>query len=225
MTINYIDDSTNLISNTSSKNLNCYLTLYYNLLQYYYDANKLVINPDKTELLVSCKNKFRDEANKIKFKADIYNIEQKDSSKILGFIINKNLNHDKQINNIISKVNYRLHTIKFVAKYMNNKIKIIVYNSLVISIIRYVMPLLLNLNFKQLKTVNVLVTQAARSAIGYHTYKWSNFKLLRYCNWLGGVHMLYYSTLCFVHKINFEMEPKSLINELKFNKNNKNIRY
>ena len=37
--------------------------------------------------------------------------------------------------------------------------------------------------------------------------------------------MLYYSTLCFVHKLNFEMEPKSLINELKFNKNNKNIRY
>ena len=108
---------------------------------------------------------------------------------------------------------------------MNNKIKIIVYNSLVISIIRYVMPLLLNLNFKQLKTVNVLVTKAARSAIGYHTYKWSNFKLLKYCNWLGGVHMLYYSTLCFVHKINFEMEPKSLINELKFNINNINIRY
>ena len=135
LTINYIDDSTNLISNTSSKNLNCYLTLYYNLLQYYYDTNKLVINPDKTELLVSCKNKFREEADKIKFKADIYNIEQKNSTKILGFIINNNLNHDKQINNIISKVNYRLHTIKFVSKYMNNKVKIIIYNSLVISLI------------------------------------------------------------------------------------------
>ena len=37
--------------------------------------------------------------------------------------------------------------------------------------------------------------------------------------------MLYYSTLCFVHKINFEMEPKSIVNELKFNKMNKNSRY
>ena len=174
---------------------------------------------------MSCKNKFREEADKIKFKADIYNNEQKDLTKILGFIINNNLNHDKQIINIISKVNYRLHTIKFVSKYMNNKVKIIIYNSLVLSIIRYVMPLLLNINFKQLNTINVIVTKAARSAIGYHTYKWSNFKLLKYCKWLGGVHMLYYSTLCFVHKLNFEMEPKSLINELKFNKNNKNIRY
>ena len=37
--------------------------------------------------------------------------------------------------------------------------------------------------------------------------------------------MLYYSTLRFVHKINFEMEPKSLVNELKFNNNVKNDRF
>ena len=37
--------------------------------------------------------------------------------------------------------------------------------------------------------------------------------------------MLYYSTLCFVHKINFEMVPKSLVNELKFNNNVKNVRF
>ena len=37
--------------------------------------------------------------------------------------------------------------------------------------------------------------------------------------------MLYYSTLCFVHKINFEMEPKLLVNELKFNNNVKNVRF
>ena len=96
MTIYYIDDSTNLISNTSSQNLINYLTLYYNLLQHYYDSNKLVINSDKTELLVSCKKKFREEADKIKFKADVYNIEQKNSTQILGFIIDNNLNHDKQ---------------------------------------------------------------------------------------------------------------------------------
>ena len=83
LTINYIDDSTNLISDTSSINLINYLTLYYNLLQHYYDSNKLVINPDKTELLVSCKKKFREEVDKIKFKADVYNIEQKIQQKIL----------------------------------------------------------------------------------------------------------------------------------------------
>ena len=108
---------------------------------------------------------------------------------------------------------------------MNNKVKIIIFNSLVLSIIRYVMPLLLNINFKQLNTINVIVTKAARSAIGYHTYKWSNSKVLKYCNWLNVVHTIYYSTLCFIHKINFEMEPKQLVNELIFNNNNKITRF
>ena len=55
LTINFIDDSTNLISYDSSESLNDYLTVFYELLQQYYDINKLTINPDKTELLVSCK--------------------------------------------------------------------------------------------------------------------------------------------------------------------------
>ena len=109
---------------------------------------------------------------------------------------------------------------------MNNKIKILVTNSLVISIIRYAMPLFLNINFKQINTINVLVMKAVRKTIGYHTYKWSNFKVLKYCKWLNGVHNIYYATLCFVHKINFEMEPKSLVSQLIFNNDvKKNTRF
>ena len=88
------------------------------------------------------------------------------------------------------------------------------------------MPLLLNINFKQINIINVLVMKAARQTIGYHTYKWSNFKVLKYCKWLNGVHNIYYATLCFVHKINFEMEPKSLVSQLIFNNDiKKNTRF
>ena len=68
LTINYIDDSTNLISDTSSQNLINYLTLYYNLLKHYYDSNKLVINPDKTELLVSCKKNLERKLTRLNLK-------------------------------------------------------------------------------------------------------------------------------------------------------------
>ena len=68
--------------------------------------------------------------------------------------------------------------------------------------------------------------KAARQAIGYHSYKCSNFKVLKYCKWLNGIHNIYYATLCFVHKINFEMEPKSLGSQLIFNNDlKKNIRF
>ena len=225
LTINFIDDSTNLISNDNSYLLIDYLTVYYDLLQNYYDINKLTINPDKTELLVSCKNILRADANKIKFQADIYLISQKENTKILGFIINNKLNHDKHINTIISKINLRLHTINIISRYMNNKIKIMVTNSLVISIIKYVLPLLININKKQLNIINVLINKAARNAIGYHSYWWSNDKILKYCNWLNGTHSIYYTTLVFVHKINFEMLPEFLVENIIFNKKVKNTRY
>ena len=68
----------------------------------------------------------------------------------------------------------------------------------------------------------MLVMKAAIQAIGYHSYKWSNFKVLKYCKWLNGIHNIYYATLCFVHKINFEMEPKSLVSQFIFNNDLKN---
>ena len=34
-----------------------------------------------------------------------------------------------------------------------------------------------------------------------------------------GTHLIYYSVLCFVHKINFEMMPSAIVNLLVFNDN------
>ena len=75
-----------------------------------------------------------------------FKIEQKESTKILGYIINNDLNHEKYINSIISRVNQRLQTFRIINNYMNLKVKIMVLSSLVISIIRYVLPLLINVN-------------------------------------------------------------------------------
>ena len=119
MVVNFIDDSTNLISNYSYDKLIKYLTVFYTLIKKFYDVNMLKINSDKTELLVSCKNTLRNNANKIKFMADGYNILQKLNTKILGFTISNNLNHDTYINILISRVNYRLVTFKLVSIYMN----------------------------------------------------------------------------------------------------------
>ena len=49
-TINYVDNSTSVISSKSSTNLYTYLDNYYKLLESYYDINFLKINPDKTNL-------------------------------------------------------------------------------------------------------------------------------------------------------------------------------
>ena len=92
LTINYIDDSTSVIAHKNHKVLSCYLTQYYTLLHDYYTANKLLVNNDKTELLVTCTKPLRIFSNKVKLNANNYEFLQKQSTKTLGFIITNNLN-------------------------------------------------------------------------------------------------------------------------------------
>ena len=51
--INYVDDSTNIISSDYNDQLQKYIDQYYLLLTNYYDINYLKINSDKSTLLVT----------------------------------------------------------------------------------------------------------------------------------------------------------------------------
>ena len=107
---------------------------------------------------------------------------------------------------------------------MNNKVSIIVTKSVIISIIYYVILLLININHKQLQTINTLIMKTARLAIGFHSLKWTNTKILAKCNLMTAAQTIHYHTLLFLHKINLEHEPEAVINQFVYNKKPK-IRY
>ena len=50
--IQYVDDSTNIITTNDSQQLQTYINKYFKVLEYYYNTNKLLINSDKSKLLV-----------------------------------------------------------------------------------------------------------------------------------------------------------------------------
>ena len=88
------------------------------------------------------------------------------------------------------------------------------------STIRYASILLTNLNPKQLKVMNTLVTKMGRRTIGYHSFRWSNRKLLEKCKWLCGTHSIVYSILCLIHKLNIYNQPKLICDLIQFKENN-----
>ena len=94
---------------------------------------------------------------------------------------------------------------------MNTRVRVMILNSLSLSLVRYVMPLLININCKQVKIIKTLVLKTARAAIGYHSYYWTNSKVLKTCEWLDGIHLFYYSIICFIHKCNIDRVPKLII--------------
>jgi len=66
--INYVDDSSNIISGTDKNHMQEYLNKYYKLLETFYNINKLKINAEKNKFLIICKNKHRAETKKSDYK-------------------------------------------------------------------------------------------------------------------------------------------------------------
>ena len=55
----YMDDSNNVITFDNQNKIKNYLEAYYNLIQNYYNINKLKINADKTNLLLIYEDKYK----------------------------------------------------------------------------------------------------------------------------------------------------------------------
>merc|ERR1712240_539864 len=111
-TINFVDDSTNLIITKDPTKLQTYLNNFYILLQKVHHTNKLIINQEKTELMLICNNKDRKTTRNIQMYADKYRVKQVEKIKILGFHIQSNLHNDAQVAKTIANINNRIYNIK-----------------------------------------------------------------------------------------------------------------
>merc|ERR1712115_632175 len=75
-TINFVDDSTNIISPFNSTEIQNYINNFYSLHEAVYNINKLIINKDKTELMIVCKNRFRKITKNIQMYTSGYKVNQ-----------------------------------------------------------------------------------------------------------------------------------------------------
>ena len=136
-TINYVDDSTNIIASNDYSQIQNYINDFYKLLETYYDINKLKIKADKSKIIIICEPSHKQVADTIQLQASSYTILQSDYIKILGVIYTKTFDNTKNLNSIISKVTYRLNTITNILSMAPPKTRKIISNCLLISIIRY----------------------------------------------------------------------------------------
>ena len=85
--IQYVDDSTNMITTNDSQELQTYINKYFKILEYYYNTIKLLINSDKSKQLISCKPSLCSNTNNIKLSTSQYIIDQSSKIKVLGVYI------------------------------------------------------------------------------------------------------------------------------------------
>ena len=119
--INYVDDSTNIISSDNKDKLQRYIDPYYILLTNYYNINYLKINSDKSTLLVTTRPCNTHISKDMKLTAGDYTIEQSDRIKILGLYFTNGLDNGPNVSKVIQKVNFRINILSKIIKLTNTE--------------------------------------------------------------------------------------------------------
>merc|ERR1712240_391196 len=165
-TINFFDDSTNIISTKNASEIQDYLNQFYLLFKAVYNINKLKINNDKTLLMIICKRRFRANTKNIQMVAKGHKVKQVQHVKILGYIIRRNLQNDRQINKTISNINNRLFNIKKLGNKSTFETRKILVKSIVIGKLNYAPPLLSNSTQAQLQILNTQIIKSCQTILG-----------------------------------------------------------
>merc|ERR1711954_166735 len=213
----------NIICGNNIKEIENYTNDYFKLVECFYTINKLKLNPDRTRLMVVCRPNRRDEVKNFTLKAGEYIIEQKDKIKVLGIYFTSGLTNHVNISNIISKVNFRMYSMREAFNFSNKKSKIIFFKSMVLSVIRYCSPISIDSDAKLIDKLQTLLMKCTRPILGFHSYKMSTLQIMSELR-IQTVHlMIVRESIQFIHKVLSKKAP-GVIYELFIQSNLENVR-
>lgn len=217
-TVNFVDDSSTILSVQKRENLGTLLRLSYDCLSEYFTANLMVINADKTAALIAAKQ-YRDLiTNTITFLADNYIIKLKINIKLLGYHLANNLKHDCHVihekESVLKKLIKRIAVIKRLSKYTEFKGRKMIANAIFNGTLGYLLPLWGTADHYIIKKVQILQLNAARAVIGHKCSMWSTAKMLKTLNWLSVSQMATFKLAITIHSSVMFNSPASLANQI-----------
>merc|ERR1712177_45991 len=223
--IQYVDDTNNIIAGKSAEEVQNYSNRYFKLIQNFYTINKLKLNPDKTRLMVVCRPSKRQEVQNLILNVGDFIIEQVDKIKVLGVFFTSGLNNHANISNIISKINHRMYTMREAFGFSSKKSKTIFLKSMVISVIRYCSPILIDSEVKVLDKLQTQLMKCTRPILGITSFKMSTLQIMAELR-IQTVHqMVMRDSIQFIHKVLINKSPGVIFNLFyQSNCNSENIR-
>jgi hypothetical protein len=145
----YADDTILYLSNTDINNLKLLLPAVFDKLLYYYNSNELVLNTEKTQLILFGDKHIYDW--KVNSNISLKNLK---SVKYLGLTINNTLTLNSHSDSIIHNVNKYLYILKSLRHYFPDSIKHLLLISLILPHFKYACPYLSTCNTQTLSLIN-----------------------------------------------------------------------
>merc|ERR1712177_192820 len=135
-----------------------------------------------------------------------------DKIKVLGIFFTSGLSNHANISNIISKINHRMYTMREAFGFSSKKSKTIFLKSMVISVIRYCSPILIDSEVKVLEKLQTQLMKCTRPILGISSFKMSTLQIMGELRILTVHQLVMKESIQFIHKILTNKSPGVIFN-------------
>ena len=213
----YVDDSTYVFSNADPEELSKTLTKQYSKLAMYMGDNRLVINDDKTHLLVMATPKYANTRKEVSITTPTVKVKPIQTEKLLGIHIHESLKWKEHVlSNKKSKIKLlttRLSGLKKISQRAAFKTRLMVANSCFISVISYMISVWGGTECYIIKAVQLMQNKAART-ITKKSWFTPTQTLLLQCNWLSIRQLIFYHSVIQVWRVRTAQLPRYIHSKL-----------
>ena len=212
--VGYVDDGAYSFANTDPNIVSQVLTSKYTLLENWMNSNRLVINPEKTHLMVLGSRRIRSETVKVSVEIGNLRINPTDTEKLLGGQLHHSLQWNLHLSDgeysLAKQLNKRINGLKRISANSTFKTRLMIANGAVMSRLVYMITLWGGAQLYLLKSLQVLQMTAARTVCGPASNRWSRRKLLERVGWLSLRQLIQFHTIMQAHKIIKTGQPRPL---------------
>ena len=167
-------------------------------------SNKLVINGDKTHLVVMGKKKSKAKRQQVFIEADGYRIQPSSREKLLGGVISEDLKWKEHIlssdQSLISQLTSRVNGLVKVTSRAALTTRLMVANGIFMSKLCYLIQLWGGCEKYLVRSLQVIQNRAARAVTGQSWWTPTR-RLLQDCKWLSVRQLIFYQTAVQTFKI------------------------
>ena len=202
--VGYVDDGAYSYAHRDPEILSRVLTRKYSMLEDWMNGNKLVVNPDKTHVLVMGTKQMAASRTNVSMQAGEFTINPTETEKLLGGHIHQSLQWNHHLSDskssMTSQLTSRINGLKKIAVNATFNTRLMVANGVVMSKLVYLITVWGGAQQYLLKGLQVQQLTAARTVCGFSSFFWSKKKLLDRVNWLSVRQLIFFHTVLQAHK-------------------------
>ena len=212
--VGYVDDGAYSYAHYDPGTLSRVLTRKFKHIEDWVNDNKLVINTDKTHLLVMGPKKIDNRRKEVEIQAGPFTIKPTEYERLLGAFIHESMQWNCHVRDhsksIVKQLITRINGLKKISKSATFNTRLMIANGAVMSKVVYLISVWGGSQEYLLDILQVQQLAAARTVCGFLSRFWSKRKLLNRVGWLSIRQLAYYHTVLQAHKTILSGKPASL---------------